>query len=85
MTTVREDFAPQILGWLEPEGGHPILLIEDLSGAHWPADHWPVDWRPGQMEILLKTLERLAAINLRWAAQCLDLPAPDGVDWQTIE
>ena len=41
MTTVREDFAPQILGWLEPEGGHPNLLIEDLSGAHWPADHCP--------------------------------------------
>ena len=82
MSTVEEDFVPQILGWLEPEGNHPILLIEDLSGAHWPADHWPVEWRPGQMEILLAALERLAAVRGHES-----LPAASGAsaNWRAIE
>ena len=47
MTTVDEDFVPEVLGWLEPEDGHPVLLIEDLSGAHWPTDHWPLAMATG--------------------------------------
>ena len=69
MTTVREDFVPEVLCWLEPEDRHPILMIEDLSGAHWPADQWPVLWHDGQMDRLLTTMERLAQIE-----------APEGID-----
>ena len=35
-------------------------------------------------EWLIEVFMRLAAINLRWAAQCLDLPLPDGMDWRAI-
>lgn len=63
LTSVREDFVPVVVEWLEPEEGFPILLTEDLSDAHWPADHWPVNWRTGQMDALIRVLERLAEVS----------------------
>ena len=63
MTTLKEDFVPDVLVWLEPPGQRPVLVIEDLSNAHWPADHDPVLWKPGQFEILFETLKRVAAIT----------------------
>ena len=63
MSTVKEDFVPHILAWLEPPGQRPVLLIEDMSKAHWPADCDPVLWKPGQVEILFETLQRVAAIT----------------------
>lgn len=53
------DFLPQPLAWVEA-GRRPLLLLEDLSDAHWPADHWPVDWKPGQFDVLFETIERVA-------------------------
>jgi hypothetical protein len=53
------DFLPRTLAWVEA-GPHPLLIVEDLSGAHWPADHSPVTWLPDQFGILFETLERVA-------------------------
>lgn len=45
------DWLPRVLGW-EDEGGMPILLLEDLSGAHWPPP-----WSGGLVERVLELLE----------------------------
>jgi len=34
-TLIRGDFIPQLVGW-EDDAVAPILIIEDLSAAHWP-------------------------------------------------
>lgn len=52
------DFLPRTLAWVEA-GRQPLLITEDLSGAHWPADHSPVTWLPGQFDLLFETLERV--------------------------
>src|SRR6185436_6638932 len=51
---LHADFLPQQLGWSDtPE--RPLLLLEDLSAAHWPPP-----WHPGQLEHLLAAHARLA-------------------------
>ncbi len=61
MSTIKEDFVPAVVDWLEPPGQRPVLLIDDMSGAHWSADCDPVLWKLGQFEILFETLKRVAA------------------------
>lgn len=47
---VTAHFAPRHLAFL---GEHPpVLVLEDLSGAHWPPP-----WRPGDVEAVLETLD----------------------------
>ncbi|HEY7399267.1 MAG TPA: phosphotransferase [Actinomycetota bacterium] len=48
-------FAPRMVGW-DDDGERPILLLEDLSDAHWPPP-----WRAGDVEAVLATLSALAA------------------------
>lgn len=55
-------FLPRTLAWVEA-GPWPLLIVEDLSGAHWPADHSPVTWLPDQFDVLFETLERVAGTN----------------------
>ena len=65
--THLHDIVPDVLAWTEA-GGRPVLVIESLDDAHWPADHFredggerkPVWWKPGQLEVLLEALDRLA-------------------------
>jgi hypothetical protein len=52
---VEEPFLPRLLAW-EDDGERPILVIEDLSEAHWPPP-----WRPGDVEAVLAALEQLHA------------------------
>jgi 2-polyprenyl-3-methyl-5-hydroxy-6-metoxy-1,4-benzoquinol methylase len=57
------DFLPKLYGFHDdPE--RPLLLLEDLSAAHWPPP-----WEPGETERLLETLQRMAATR----------PLPDGL------
>ena len=68
MTSVAPDLVPGVLAWLD-DGPRPVLILEALTDAHWPADHFreergkrrPVWWKPGQLELLLGALERVAA------------------------
>ncbi len=47
-------FLPRFYGF-EDDGVRPILVLEDLTGAHWPPP-----WRPGDVE---RVLEALAAVR----------------------
>jgi hypothetical protein len=49
------DFLPKVLG-LDDDRDRPLLLLEDLSAAHWPPP-----WEAGELERLLGTLQRVAA------------------------
>jgi hypothetical protein len=51
-------FAPRLLGF--DDGEAPLLVLEDLSeGAYWPPP-----WRPGDVELVLATLEEVAATRM---------------------
>jgi aminoglycoside phosphotransferase (APT) family kinase protein len=63
LSSVVGSFVPRLLAWTE-NGGRPVLLVEDLSGAHWPADHHPVTWKLGQFALLFATLREVAAATL---------------------
>lgn len=52
--TIRADCMPAFVGW-DDDGAAPILLLEDLSGAHWPPP-----WTPRQVEAVRAALGRLA-------------------------
>ena len=46
-------FIPELLAW-DDDGELPILVIEDLSEAHWPPP-----WRPGDTDAVLDALDAL--------------------------
>ena len=48
-------FLPELLGW-DDDGVHPVLAIEDLSGATWPPP-----WTPQGVELVLDALAELHA------------------------
>ena len=52
-TTPGADFLPNVLAWGD-DGSRPILILEDLSGAHWPPP-----WEPGLVERVQEVLSRL--------------------------
>jgi len=47
------EFLPRLLAW-DDDGEQPILLLEDLTDAHWPPP-----WRPGDIEAVLEALTAL--------------------------
>lgn len=59
---LREDFLPQVLAFID-DGRRPLLLLEDLSFAHWPPP-----FSDEQVRRLRETLGRLARV-----------PVPQGV------
>jgi Phosphotransferase enzyme family len=65
---VEETFLPRLLAW-EDDGEQPVLLIEDLSEAHWPPP-----WRRGDVDAVLDMLGRVHST-----------PPPDGLPPLTIE
>lgn len=67
VSSVDSDLIPRELAWLET-GDRPVLMMEDLRTAHWPADHDPVMWEPGQFDLLFAALRRVG-----------ELPAPASV------
>ena len=69
MSTIDDDLVPRVITCIEA-GERSVLVIEDLSDAHWPADHFreehgkrlPVLWKPGQFQLAFRALDRLAAV-----------------------
>jgi Phosphotransferase enzyme family len=49
------DYLPRLLGW-DDDGELPVLVLEDLSGAHWPPP-----WRSGDVELVRRALDELHA------------------------
>jgi len=60
------DFLPAVRAW-EDDGSLPILLLEDLSGAHWPPP-----WTPEQVGQVGEALSRLRAMPLMPAMSSLE-------------
>ena len=52
---VETAFVPRVLGW--EDGERPLLVLEDLSGAHWPPP-----WRPGDVGAVLEALRGIAVL-----------------------
>ena len=52
---VEERFLPDFLGW-DDDGERPILVLEDLTGAHWPPP-----WRDGDVESVFEALDDVHA------------------------
>jgi Phosphotransferase enzyme family len=52
---VEAPFLPRLLRW-DDDGAHPVLVLEDLTGAHWPPP-----WRPGDIELVREALDELHA------------------------
>lgn len=50
------DYQPELRGWDDDEGIAPILVLEDLSGAHWPPP-----WSAAQVDGVLTVLDRVRA------------------------
>src|SRR5262249_57464010 len=40
LSSVEGSFVPRLLAWMDDQ--RPVLLVEDLGGAHWPAAQPPV-------------------------------------------
>lgn len=53
--SLKGSFLPALVGW-EDDDLEPILIIEDLSDAHWPPP-----WRPGDIDRVLQTIHELHA------------------------
>jgi len=51
---VHADFVPKLRGWSD-DADRPLLLLEDLSAAHWPPP-----WADAHVSALLAALDRLA-------------------------
>ncbi len=71
---VPERFVPGVVAWLDEPGCHPILVVEDLRGAHWPASHQGVDWRAGDIDLVLAALADLSRVP----APSVLIPSPRG-------
>jgi Phosphotransferase enzyme family len=50
---VESSFLPRFLGW-DDDGERPLLVLEDLTEAHWPPP-----WRPGDVELVQEALDEL--------------------------
>lgn len=61
---------PEVLAWRDGVA-QPLLVTEDLSAAYWPAagienqgGGTSTLWRPGDIDVLLRTLDRLRGVPL---------------------
>jgi hypothetical protein len=54
-TKLRASFLPVFHGWAEYDG-FPLIVLEDLGGAHWPPP-----WRDGDVDAVRRALQQLAA------------------------
>jgi hypothetical protein len=52
MTAFDADFRCDVVAWEDTD--RPLLVLEDLSGAHWPPP-----WEPGEVGRVLQTLDRV--------------------------
>jgi hypothetical protein len=54
---VEAPFLPRLLRW-DDDGDRPVLVLEDLTAAHWPPP-----WRSGDIELVREALEELHALS----------------------
>ncbi|GAA2758947.1 phosphotransferase [Actinopolymorpha rutila] len=78
---VPERFVARVVAWLDEPGSHPVLVVEDLRRAHWPAGHEGVDWREGDVDRVLAAVADLAGIP---APAAFEPAAPRPAYWPTL-
>jgi aminoglycoside phosphotransferase (APT) family kinase protein len=81
--------APEVLGWHDDGTAHPLLVTEDLSAAYWPAAGAELPsggtstvWRPGDIDVLRRTLDRLRRAPL--PAELPLTPSWPGPQWPRV-
>lgn len=52
-SALEAPFMPRLIGW-DDDGERPILVLEDLSEAHWPPP-----WRAGDVALVREALDKL--------------------------
>ena len=72
------DFLPTVLGW-DDDGARPLLLLEDLSGAHWPPP-----WEPGMVQRVTALLSRLRAAPPMPGMASLESHRDDLCGWREV-
>jgi SAM-dependent methyltransferase len=76
---VRADFVPQCLGFAD-DPVRPLLLLEDLSSAHWPPP-----WRPSDVNALLVALGRMAKTPIPKGLSELETDRGRFAGWLVVE
>lgn len=72
------DFLPRVHAW-DDDGSLPILVLEDLSRAHWPPP-----WTPEQIGQVGETLSSLRAMPLMPAMTSLESYREDFSGWRKV-
>lgn len=72
------DFLPAVQAW-DDDGSLPVLLLEDLSDAHWPPP-----WTPEQIGQVSETLSRLRAMPLMPGMSLLETYREDFSGWRKL-
>jgi aminoglycoside phosphotransferase (APT) family kinase protein len=72
------DFLPRVLAW-DDDGARPILLLEDLSAAHWPPP-----WEPGHAARVAETLSRLRRVPPMPGMATLEAYRDDFSGWRKV-
>lgn len=75
---IHADFLPKVLAW-DDDGMRPLLLLEDLSAAHWPPP-----WEPGHAARVAETLSRLRRVPPMPGLASLESYRDDFCGWQKI-
>ena len=73
---------PRILHWLDEPDRFPVLIVQDLSHAYWPASHRGVIWRNGDLERLYLAIENISTLPELPGLPPLKNPVQSG--WQRI-
>ncbi|MDN3240015.1 phosphotransferase family protein [Glycomyces tritici] len=80
---------PEVLGWQDDGTRLPLLVTEDLSAAYWPAagaenpnGGTSTVWRPGDIDALRRTLDRLRRTPL--PARLPRTPSWPGPQWPRV-
>ena len=74
-------FVPAVVAWLDGPDGRPILVVEDLSRAHWPASHRGVCWRGGD---LVRVIAAVADLSLVRAPTAFEARAHGPAHWPAL-
>jgi hypothetical protein len=77
-TALNASFAPRLLGWDDSED-YPVLILEDLSMAHWPPP-----WSPKRIQQVRQTLESVWAASASVDVPSLEAARPQLAGWRRV-